>query len=94
MEKLSSKTKRKKADKGAPGGYNSEERVSPKKKSSHINLVAMMEASLEMKRNDQEQQRQFTTGSSILELQNCSKNSISSRCCCNNTNNINNSIRH
>ena len=31
MERLSSKKKRKKADEGAPGGDNSEERISPKK---------------------------------------------------------------
>ena len=59
VERLSSKKKRKKADEGAPGGDNSEERISPKKKSSHTNLVAMMEASVEMKRNEQEQQRQI-----------------------------------
>ena len=59
MERLSSKKKkRKKGDKGAPGGL-SEKGVSPKKKSSHSNLVAMMEASLQMQRNDQEQQRQI-----------------------------------
>lgn len=59
VERLRSKKKRKKADEGAPGGDNSEERISPKEKSSDTNLVTIMEAFVEMERKHQEQQRQI-----------------------------------
>lgn len=59
VERLRSKKKRKKADEGAPGGDNSEERISPKEKSSDTNLVTIMEAFVEMERKLQEQQRQI-----------------------------------
>ena len=59
VERLSSTRKRKKTD-GVEGDNNSDDGVSPsKKKSSHTNLVSMMEASMAMKKTEQEQHRQL-----------------------------------
>ena len=52
VERLSSTKKRKKIDEVAAEGDNSDNGISPKKKSSHTNLVTMMEASIEMKKNE------------------------------------------
>ena len=57
VERLSSTKKRKKIDEVAAEGDNSDDGISPKKKSSHTNLVTMMETSIEMKKNEQEEQR-------------------------------------
>lgn len=61
VERLSSTRKRKKTD-GVAGesDNNSDDGVSPsKKKSSHTNLVSMMEASIAMKKTEQEEHRQL-----------------------------------
>ena len=47
MERLSSTKKRKKIDEVVAEGDNSDDGNSPNKKSSHTNLVTMMEASIE-----------------------------------------------
>ena len=59
VERLSSTRKRKKTD-NVEGDNNSDDGVSPsKKKSSHTNLVSMMEASMAMKKTEQEEHRQL-----------------------------------
>ena len=59
VERLSSTKKRKKTDKVAVDDDNSDDGIPPKKKSSHTNLVTMMETSIEMKRNEQEEQQKI-----------------------------------
>lgn len=83
---------RKKIDEVAAEGDNTDDGISPKKKSSHTNLVTMMEASIEMKKkkNMSRSSDKFITESWTWELQSCSNNS-SSQCYFRNSISINNS---